>query len=153
MVQLIYFLAFFLKNNWYYFYSFVMMCTSIVGYFSYSSWIVVIYGIITFTILIESIDNQKQICLLPDDYDLKGDINKLCEQRLLFNFTSVSSDFRRHNINIHFTTDSNYFIVPCLYGFHILVILGTTAISPHLLPISFCLLNKSQEHIPKNGIW
>ena len=118
------------------------MCASIVGYFSYSSWIVVIYGIITFTILIESIDNQKKICLLPDDYDLKGDINKLCEQRLLFNFTSVSSDFRRHNINIHFTTDSNYFIVPCLYGFHISVILGTTAISPHLLPISFHLLNK-----------
>ena len=93
-------------------------------------------------VLKESIDNQKEICLLSDDYDLKGDINKLCEQRLLFIFTSVSSAFRRHNINIHFTTDSSYFIVPCLYGFHISVILGTTAISPHLLPISFHLLNK-----------
>ena len=29
-----------------------------------------------------------------------------------------------------------------MYGFHISVILGTTAISPHLLPISFHLLNK-----------
>ena len=29
-----------------------------------------------------------------------------------------------------------------MYGFHISVILGTTAISPHLLLISFHLLNK-----------
>ena len=32
-----------------------------------------------------------------------------------------------------------------MYGFHISVILGTTAISPHLLPISFHLLNKKTE--------
>ena len=93
-------------------------------------------------VLKESIDNQKVICLLSDYYDLKSDIRKLCEQRLLFNFTSVSSDFARYNIKIHFDTDGNYFIVPYLYGFHTSVILGTTAISPHLLPISFHLLNK-----------
>ena len=34
----------------------------------------------------ELIHNEKVISLLSDNNELKGDINKLCEQRLLFNF-------------------------------------------------------------------
>ena len=118
-----------------------MMWTSIVGYFSDSSRIAAIYGI-TLMIRKELIHNEKVICLLSDNNELKGDINKLCEQRLLFNFISINCDFRKSDVNNHFTSESNYFIIPHLYGFHLVVILGTTAISPHLLPLSFHLMNK-----------
>ena len=63
-----------------------MMRTSIVGYFGDSSRIAAIYGIITLMIRKELIHNEKVICLLSDNNELKGDINKLCEQLLLFNF-------------------------------------------------------------------
>ena len=48
---------------------------------------------------------------------------------------------KTQNVN-DFTTDKNYFIIRYVCGIHVIVILSTTAISPHLLPISFYLINK-----------
>ena len=46
-------------------------------------------------------------------------------------------------ININdFTSDRNYFTISYVYGAHLILILSTAGVSPHLLPISFYLINK-----------
>ena len=40
----------------------------------------------------------------------------------------------------------NYFVISYIYGTYVIVILSTAAISPHLLPISFYLINKKTSN-------
>ena len=87
----------------------------------------------------------------------KGDMNEVCENRILYNYSTKLGYYDEHNnqesreygnlknetiIINDFTTDRNYFVIPYTYGTHVIVILSTTALSPHLLPISFYLINK-----------
>ena len=135
-----------------------MLRTSIVSYFTDSSRIAAVYSIITLIILKESFDNQKVICMQDINAAFKADMNEVCQNRILYNYSTKLGYYDEHNNqksrdytnsiknktqNINdFTTDKNYFIVPYAYGIHVIVILSTTAISPHLLPISFYLINK-----------
>ena len=57
-----------------------------VGYFSDSSRITCIYGVITLIILKESIDNQKVMCVKYKEVDSVFNIEELCKKRLLFNY-------------------------------------------------------------------
>ena len=67
----------------------------------------------------------------------------MCESRLLFNYTSSKrSKLNNNELTEHFSNDHNYFIIPYIYDFYFVAILGMTALSPHLLPLSFYLLNK-----------
>ena len=61
--------------------------------------------------------------LIPENNNFYGDIDQLCEQSLLFNFTSLTGNLSSYYVNDYFT--SNYFIVPYFYGSHEL---GTTTI-------------------------
>ena len=54
---------------------------------------------------------------------------------------------------IDFTSDRNYFTISYIYGAHLILILSTVRVSPHLLPISFYLINKKQHIFLKNGIY
>lgn len=99
------------------------MWTSIVGYFRDSSGIAAIYGLITQIVIKESTENQKVVYLIPENNNFYGDIDQLCEQSLLFNFTSLTGNLSSYYVNDYFT--SNYFIVPYFYGSHEL---GTTTI-------------------------
>ena len=93
----------------------------------------------------------------------KGDMIEVCENRMLYNYSSKLGYYNEHNNNDgkicnnsikknkttdlnDFTTSRNYFVVPYIYGTHVVVILATTAISPHLLPISFYLINKKTTY-------
>ena len=133
------------------------MRTSIVSYFTDSSRIAAVYAIITLIILKESFDNQKVDCMshLEKDKSTNININNVCQNRILYSFSSLKEYYKdegyRHKliqssskltINIeYFTSYSNYFLVPYLHAIYIIIILSTTAISPHLLPISFYLIN------------
>ena len=136
-----------------------MFWTSIVSHFTDSSRIAAVYALITLIILKESFDNQKVIYMQDANAAFKGDWNEVCiENRILYNYWTKPGYHDEHNnqksrdysnsiknktININdFTTDKNYFVVPYIYEIHVIVLLSTTAISPHLLPISFHLLNK-----------
>ena len=122
------------------------MWTSVVGYFTDSSKIAAIYEIITLIILQQSFENQKSVCQIETTprSDLKYDVNEVCSNRLLFNgslhYEIVGGGGNKVEFKKHFSDDANYFIVPYVYGFHICVIFGTVALSPHLLPISFYLI-------------
>ena len=88
----------------------------------------------------------------------KGDINEACENRILYNYSTKLGYYDEQNnqksreysnliknemIDINdFTTDRNYFVIPYIYHTHVIVLLSTTAISSHLLPISSYLINK-----------
>ena len=136
-----------------------MLWTSIVSHFTDSSRIATVYAIIT---LKESFDNQKVIYMLDINAAFKGDMNEVCENIILYNYSTKLGYYDEHNnqewreysnliknetININdFTTDRNYFVIPYIYGTHVIVILSTTALSPHLLPISFYLINKKTSN-------
>ena len=136
-----------------------MLWTSIVSHFTDSSRIAAVYAIIT---LKESFDNQKVIYMLDINAAFKGDMNEVCENIILYNYSTKLGYYDEHNnqewreysnliknetININdFTTDRNYFVIPYIYGTHVIVILSTTALSPHLLPISFYLINKKTSN-------
>ena len=135
-----------------------MLWTSIVSHFTDSSRIAAVYTIIT---LKELFDNQKVICMLDINAAFKGDMNEVCENRILYNYSTKLGYYDEHNnqesreysnliknetININdFTTDRDYFVIPYIYGTHVIVI-STTALSPHLLPISFYLINKKTSN-------
>ena len=88
----------------------------------------------------------------------KSYMNDVCENRILHNCSAnlgyynqqKNDEPRTYSKSIkNKTTDlndfaiyKNYFIVPYIYGTHTIIILATTAISPHLLPITFYLINK-----------
>ena len=135
-----------------------MLLTSIVSYFTDSSRIAAVYAIITLIILKESFDNQKVDCIEIESDKITGSVNlsNICKNRILYNFSSLKGYYEdeeykykliqssaKLTINLEdFTSDNNYLIVPYLYAVHIIIIiLSTTAISPHLLPISFYLIN------------
>ena len=140
-----------------------MLWTAIVSCFTDSSRIAAVYSILTLIILKESFDNQKVICMQDINAAFKADMNEVCENRILYNYSTKLGYYDEHNnqesrdyansiknktININdFTTDKDYFIVPYVYGIHIIVILSTTAISPRLLLISFYLINKKNIYI------
>ena len=64
-----------------------MLWTSIVNYFTDSSQILYIYGILTLIILKESFDNQKVNCMgVQKLINTNIDINTLCESRILYNY-------------------------------------------------------------------
>ena len=46
-------------------------------------------------------------------------------------------DQKKKKIDNDFTKDNNYFIASYVYGFHVIVTLGTVGISTHLLTIVF----------------
>ena len=139
-----------------------MLWTSIVSYFPDSSKIVAIYAIITLIILKESFDNERVKCMQDIDAAFKADMNKVCENRILYNYSTKLGYYDKHNneesreysdslkkktININdFTFDKDYFMIPYVYATHFVVILSTTSISPHLLPISFYLISKETSN-------
>ena len=139
-----------------------MLWTSIVSYFPDSSKIAAIYAIITLIILKESFNNKRVKCMHDIDAAFKADMNEVCENRILYNYSTKLGYYDEHNneesreysdslknetININdFTSDKNYFMIPYVYATHFVVILSTTAISPHLLPISFYLINKEKSN-------
>ena len=104
-----------------------------------------------------------------------ADVNKICQKRLLFHYSTKlgyygenndHNDNKEHSrdysnsiknittININdFTSDKNYFTISYIYGAHLILILSTICVSPHLLPISFYLINKKQHIFLKNGIY
>ena len=137
-----------------------MLWTSVVSHFTDSSRIAAVYATITLIILKESFDNQKVICMLDINAAFKGDMNEVCENIILYNYSTKLEYYDEHNqesreysnlikneTNINdFTTDRNYFVIPYIYGTHVIVILYTTALSPHLLPISFYLINKKTSN-------
>ena len=104
-----------------------------------------------------------------------ADVNKICQKRLLFHYSTKlgyygenndHNDNKEHSrdysnsiknittININdFTSDRNYFTISYIYGAHLILILPTVRVSPHLLPISFYLINKKQHIFLKNGIY
>ena len=106
------------------------MWISVVNYFTDSSKIVAVYGIITLLIIKESFDNQIVDCQIGKDDIIKFDVNAYCTNRVLFNSSlGITSN------------DYNYFKVAYVYGFHLMILLGTTALSPHLLPFIFYYLH------------
>ena len=139
-----------------------MLWTAIVSCFTDSSRIAAVYSILTLIILKESFDNQKVICMQDINAAFKADMNEVCENRILYNYSTKLGYYDEHNneesreysdslknktININdFTSDKNYFMIPYIYATHFVVILSTTAISPHLLPISFYLINKETSN-------
>ena len=139
-----------------------MWWTSIVSYFPDSSKIAAIYAIITLIILKESLDNQKVKCMQDIDTTFKADMNEVCENRILYNYSTKLGYYDEHNneesreysdslknktTNINdCTSDKNYFMIPYIYATHFVAILSTTAISLHLLPISFYLINKKSSN-------
>ena len=139
-----------------------MLWTSIVSYFPDSSKIAAIYAVATLIILKESFDNQRVKCMQDIDAVFKTDMNEVCENRILYNYSTKLGYYDEHNneesreysdslknktININdFTSDKNHFMIPYIYATHFVVILSTTAISPHLLPISFYLINKETSN-------
>ena len=139
-----------------------MLWTSIVSYFPDSSKIAAIYAVATLIILKESFDNQRVKCMQDIDTVFKTDMNEVCEKGILYNCSTKLGYYDEHNneesrkysdslknktININdFTSDKNQFMIPYIYATHFVVILSTTAISPHLLPISFYLINKETSN-------
>ena len=138
-----------------------MLWTSIVSYFPDSSKIAAIYAIITLIILKESFDNERVKCMQDIDAAFKADMNKVCENRILYNYSTKLGYYDEHNNeesreysdslknkrNINdFTSDKNCFMIPYIYATHFVVILSTTAISPYLLPISFYLINNETSN-------
>ena len=108
------------------------------------------------------------------DTPVIDDINKTCQKRFLFNYSTklgyydenndhnvnkehsrdYSNSIQNITININdFTSDRNYFTISYIYGAHLILILSTVRVSPHLLPISFYLINKKQHIFLKNGIY
>ena len=63
------------------------MWSSVVGYFTDSSKISSVHGIITLLIIKELFENQRVVCI-NNEKDYKVNIIILCESRLLFNYTS-----------------------------------------------------------------
>ena len=99
-----------------------------------------------------------------------ADINKLCQKRLLFNYSTKLGYYdenNEHNVNKEhsrdysnsiktitiniddFTSDRNCFTITYIYGAHLILILSTIGISPYLLPISFYLIKKKKTYIFK----
>ena len=127
----------------------LIMWTAIVGYFTDSSKITCLYGINTLLMLKESLDNQKVLCM-KYLLNIKVDINSIFETRLLFIFIVRGQVFKNDKyeqfrgvglINI-IRLNNSYFLVSFICGVHMAIVLGTTAISPYLSPITFHLLNK-----------
>ena len=104
------------------------------------------------------------------DTPVIADINKFCQKRLLFNYSAklgcydenndhndnkersrdYSDSIKNVTININdFTSDRNYFTITYIHGAHLILILSTISVSPHLLPTSFYLINKETTHILK----
>ena len=134
-----------------------MFWTSILSYFTDSSRIIAVYALITLIILKESFDNQKVDCMQQTRSKTSTiDANNICKNRILYNFSSLEGYYENDlyeedlilssaklTINLKdFTSDNNYFIVSYLCAVHVIVILSTTAVLPHLLPISFYLINE-----------
>ena len=105
-----------------------------------------------------------------------ADVNKICQKGLLlFHYSTKLGYYDENNdhnnnkehsrdysnsiknittININdFTSDRNYFTISYIYGAHLILILSTVRVSPHLLPVSFYLINKKQHIFLKNGIY
>ena len=139
-----------------------MLWDSIVSYFLDSSKIAAIYAIITLIILKESFDNQRVTCIQDIDAAFKTDMNEVCENRILYNYSTKLGYYDEHNneesreysdslknktVNINdFTSDKNYFMIPYIYATDYVVILSTTTVSPHLLPISFYKINQETSN-------
>ena len=125
------------------------MWTAIVGYFTDSSKIPCLYGINTLLMLKESLDNQKVLCM-KYLLNIKVDINSIFETRLLFIFIVRGQVFKNdkyeqfHGVGLTniIRLNNSYFLVSFICGVHMAIVLGTTAISPYLSPITFHLLNK-----------
>ena len=121
-----------------------MLWTSIVSYFTDSSVVGNIYAFITLIILKESFDNQKVRCMPHKNVAFKEDINEVCENRRLYNYSTKWGYYDEDNnqnsrdyvdsienktININdFTSDRNYFNAPYIYGIHLVIILSTRGI-------------------------
>ena len=61
-----------------------------------------------------------------------------------------SNSIKNVTININdFTSDRNYFTISYVYGAHLILILSTAGVSPHLLPISFYLIDKKTKYLFK----
>ena len=65
-----------------------MLWTSIVSYCTDSSRIAAVYSIITLIILKKSFDNQLVICMQDINADFKADKNDVCENRILYNYST-----------------------------------------------------------------
>ena len=147
-----------------------MSWLSIVSYFADSSRLAAIYAVITILILNDSFNNEELICMQNKDTPVIADINKLCHKRLLFNYSTklgyydenndynnikellrdYSNSIKNITININdFTSDRNYFTISYVYGAHLILILSTAGVSPHLLPISFYLIDKKTIYLFK----
>ena len=139
-----------------------MLWTSIVSYFPDSSKIAAIYAVMTLIILKEPFDNQIVKCMQDINAAFKVDMNEVCKNRILYDYLTkwgyyeeqnnqesrgYSDSLKNKTINVNdFTSDKNYFLVPYIYVTHFIVILASTAISPHLLPIWFHLINKETSN-------
>ena len=61
-----------------------------------------------------------------------------------------SNSIKNITININdFTSDRNYFTISYVYGAHLILVLSTAGVSPHLLPISFYLIDKKTIYLFK----
>ena len=144
-----------------------MLWTSIMSYFADSSRLVAIYSFITLLILHDSFNNEELVCMQNKDTPVIADVNKIFQERLLFNYSTklgyddesnerndnkehsrnCSNSIKNITININdFTSDKNYFTISYIYGAHLILILSTAGVCPHLLPISFYLVNKKTSY-------
>ena len=140
-----------------------MLWRSIVSYFADSSRLPAIHAVITILILNDSFNNEELVCMQNKDTPVIDDINKTCQKRFLFNYSTklgyydenndhnvnkehsrdYSNSIQNITININdFTSDRNYFTISYIYGAHLILILSTAGVSSHLLAISFYLINK-----------
>ena len=74
-----------------------MLWTAIVSCFTDSSRIAAVYSILTLIILKESFDNQKVICMQDINAAFKADMNEVCENRILYNYSTKLGYYDEHN--------------------------------------------------------
>ena len=74
-----------------------MSWISIVSYFTDSSVVANIYAFITLIILKESFHNQRVRCMPHENIAFKEDINELCENRILFNYSTKLGYYDEQN--------------------------------------------------------
>ena len=144
-----------------------MLWTSIVSCFADSSRLAATYSVITLLILNDSFNNEELVCMQNKDIPVIADVNKFFQERLLFNYSTklgyddknnecnnkkehsrdCNNSIKSITININdFTSDKNYFTISYIYGAHLILILSTAGVCPHLLPISFYLVNKKTSY-------
>ena len=74
-----------------------MLWTSIVSYFTDSSKKAAVYPVITLTKLKESFDNQNVICMQDMNAAFKVVMNDVCENRVLYNYSTKLGYYDEQN--------------------------------------------------------